>query len=161
MTERRVFLPLLILLTCAVTPSQANPLPHNFDRAAAAEMQGIAFLHLRLHPGTVELLDVKITPGRLKPGAEHPGERILLQVQSRGGSLLWEGTMADPRRRVVEGAEDEHGRRARQVVERAAPEVTARVPFFEEGQEIRVFRVSPGKEGAAHHTLLGTFRLGK
>ena len=124
-------------------------------------MQGIAFLHLRLHPGTVELLDVKITPGQLKPGPEHSGERILLQVQSPAGSLLWEGTIADPRRRVIEGAEDEHGRRARQVVERVAPEVVARVPFIEEGQEVRFFRVSPGKEGTAHNTLLGTFRLSK
>jgi hypothetical protein len=155
----RLLLALMVALAGAPLFTRAHPAPDDFGSAPALEMHGIVFLHLRLHPGTVELLELNITPGRLKPGAEHAGERILLQVESQSGSVLWQGTVEDPRLQVLEGAEDAHGKRARKVVERAAPEIMVRVPFFAEGQMVRVSRVSPGKGAPAHHKLLGTFRV--
>ena len=161
MTNVRVLLPLIVLFACAATPSRSNSLPTDPSLPAAAEAQGIAFLHLRLHPAKVELLGITITPGRLKPAPEHPGNRILLQVRSRAGDLLWEGTVEDPQVERIESAEDERGRRANKVVEHASREVTTRVPFFEEGQEVRIWRVAPGKDASAHQKLLGTFQLRK
>lgn len=95
----------------------------------------------------------------LKPTTERAGERILLQVESRNGNPLWESTIDDPRVQVFEAGEDERGRRARKFVEHASPEMMVRVPFFEEGQMVRVTRVSPGKGAPANQKVLGAFRI--
>ena len=125
-----------------------------------ARAASIAFLHLKLGPNSAELARFEITPGRLKPGVRHAGDRILLRVESAGGALLWEGTIDDPRTQIVEGS-DVHGRAVRKVIERPAPEVMARVPFFEQGQVVRVLRVTPAPAAQAHEQLLGTFELTK
>ncbi|HVF70083.1 MAG TPA: hypothetical protein VM940_00560 [Chthoniobacterales bacterium] len=150
---RHVVFPLLALLACLATRSHANPSP---------SPQAIAFLRLRIHANTAELLDATITPGHLKPGPEHAGDRLVLQVRSVVGELLWQSTLEDPRVQVLETSGDEHGRRDRKVVEHASREIRTRVPFFEEGQEIRVLRLSPGKaDTPVHEKLLGTFRVRK
>lgn len=121
--------------------------------------EGIAFLHLKFIRDHVELTGFRITPGRLKTGPRHAGERILLQVLSSDGLRLWEGTVPDPRVALVEGGQHEHGRPAGKVVERVTPELTVRVPFFDENQTVCVLRVSPGQGATAHQKVLGTFHL--
>lgn len=127
--------------------------------AAEPPSRGIAFLHLKLVGDGAELITFEVTPGRLKPGPQHGGERILLVVESATGTPLWRGTINDPRTQVVEHA-DEAGQLTRKVIERSAPEVMARVPFYEEGQVVRVTRVTP-HVGVAQEKVLGTFRLAK
>ena len=123
------------------------------------EAAGIVFLHLKFDRQNVALVDFKVTPGRLKPGVKHAGERILLQVRSSTGNLLWEGTTPDPRSELVEAGHHAHTKPVGKLVERATPEITARVPFFEETQTIEVFRVSPGQGAPAQQKRLGSFRL--
>ena len=45
------------------------------------------------------------------------------------------------------------------LVEEHDPEITLRVPFFENGQSIRVSRVTPAVSAAAHEKVLGTIQL--
>jgi hypothetical protein len=125
--------------------------------------RGIAFLHLKLLPGGAQLASFDVRPGRLKAGPAHAGERILLQVLSPAGVPLWEGTINDPQRQVVEHAHvhGDAGHRT-EIIERTAPDAIVRVPFFEEGQVVRVLRVTPAAASApAAQTLLGTFRLSR
>lgn len=124
------------------------------------EAAGIVFLHLKLHPNRAELLSSHVTPGRLKPGTRIAGERILLQVHSTSGALLWEGTMEDPRREIIERGHD-HAQHTPKIVERNVAEVMARVPFFAEAEAVRVSRVTPAPAAAAQEKLLGTFQLSK
>jgi hypothetical protein len=122
--------------------------------------KGIAFLHLKLRPNDAELLSFNVTPGRLKPGPQHAGARLLLEVHSPGGATLWQGTVDDPRTQVIEGSAPGGGH-SHKVIERSAPELMVRVPFFEDGQVVRVSRVTPAVAAAAHEKLLGTFRLAR
>ena len=157
MTRRRPFFLLIVSLIVAVSvlvsrPAIADqPLP---------DATGIAFLHLKLHPNRAELLSSHVTAGRLKPGTRIAGERILLQVHSTAGALLWEGTLEDPRREIIERGHD-HAQHAPKIVERNVAEVMARVPFFEDAQVVRVSRVTPAPAAAAHEKLLGTFHVTK
>ena len=132
-------------------------------RVAAAEpgpeATGIVFLHLKLLPDDAELITFEVTPGRLKPGPQHAGDRIMLVVQSATGTPLWRGSIDDPRTQVIEYL-DEQGQPSRKVIEQSAPEIMARVPFFENGQVVRVARVVAGA-AAANEKLLGTFRLAR
>jgi hypothetical protein len=122
--------------------------------------KGIAFLHLKVRANEAELVAFDVTPGRLKDGPRHAGARLLLEVQSQSGAPLWQGTVDDPRIQVIEGSAP-GGRHSHKVIERSAPELMVRVPFFEEGQLVRVSRVTPAVAAAAHEKLLGTFRLAK
>ncbi len=124
---------------------------------AAPEPTGIVFLHLRLLTNDAELISFEVTPGRLKPGPQHAGDRIMLVVQSAAGTPLWRGSFDDPRTQVIEYV-DEQGQPARKVIEQSAPEIMARVPFFENGQVVRVARAAAGA-AAANEKLLGTFQL--
>lgn len=125
------------------------------------DAQGIAFLQLRLSPSGAELISSTIRPGRLKPGARHAGERLLLQVFSTAGALLWEGTLDDPRRQVLEDPRGhaQGSKHEAKVIERTSAELMTRVPFFEDGQIVRVSRVTPAASDRAHEKLLGTFKI--
>ena len=138
-----------VLLIAAVLP----------PRLSAAEPTGIVFLHLKLLPDDAELISFEVTPGHLKPGPQHAGDRIMLVVQSAAGTPLWRGSIDDPRTQVIEYL-DEQGQPARKVIEQSAPEIMARVPFFENGQVVRVARAAAGAT-AANEKLLGTFRLAR
>lgn len=149
----------LLILSSIVAVSLAVGQPATAEQTPP-EASGIVFLHLKLHPNGAELLSSHVTPGRLKPGTRIAGERILLQVHSAAGALLWEGTMEDPRREFVEHGHN-HAQHAPKVIERHVAEVMARVPFFEERQAVRVSQVRPAPAAAAQEKLLGTFQLSK
>lgn len=153
MTPLRLHFSVVAALLLAVGPAAGEPLVQPSQTA-----KGIAFLHLKVRPNTAELIAFEVTPGRLKPGPQHAGGRLLLEVRSAGGTPLWQGTIDDPRTQVIEGP-DAHGRHSHKVVERSAPELMVRVPFFEEGQVVRVSRVTPAPAAAAHEKLLGVFPL--
>ena len=141
----------LLALSSANAAAQPEP---------AENAKGIAFLHLKLQANGAELVGFEVTPGRLKPGPQHAGERILLVVESAAGAPLWRGTIDDPRTEVIEHLEGTGEAASRKVIERSAPELMTRVPFFEEGQVVRISRVTPGV-AVASEKLLGTFRLVK
>jgi hypothetical protein len=152
-----IFLRILSLIV-AISVTLAPP---GIAETTLPEAAGIVFLHLKLHPNRAELLSSHVAPGRLKPATPIAGERILLQVHSTTGALLWEGTIEDPRREIIERGHD-HAQHPPKIVERNVAEVMARVPFFEEEQLVRVVRVTPAPAAAAaHEKLLGTFRLNK
>ena len=157
MTRRRSIFLLILSLIVAVSVTAGRPA---IAEQTPPEAAGIAFLHLKLHPNRAELLSSHVTPGRLKPGTRIAGERILLQVHSTAGALLWEGTIEDPRREIIERGHD-HAQHAPKIVERNVAEVMARVPFFEDAQVVRVSRVTPAPAAAAQEKLLGSFGVTK
>ena len=157
MTRRRSIFLLIVSLIVAVSALVGRPA---IAEQTSPDAAGIAFLHLKLHPNRAELLSSHVTPGRLKPGTRIAGERILLQVHSTAGALLWEGTIEDPRRERIERGHD-HAQHAPKIVERNVAEVMARVPFFEDAQVVRVSRVTPAPAAAAQEKLLGTFQLSR
>ena len=157
MTRRRSIFLLILRLIVAVSVLAGHPA---IAQQPSPDAAGIAFLHLKLHPNRAELLSSHVTPGRLKPGTRIAGERILLQVHSAAGALLWEGTIEDPRREVIERGHD-HAQHAPKIVERNVAEVMARVPFFEDAQVVRVSRVTPAPAAAAQEKLLGSFGVTK
>lgn len=160
MVQTRLALLLTFAALCVGSLTRAEP--HMQETIAAApEATGIAFLHLKLSPDGAELIRFEVTGGRLKPAPQHAGERLLLAVQTTSGAPLWQGTIVDPRTQVFEQI-DAQGLPTRKVIEQNAPEVMARVPFFEEGQVVRVTRVTPTSgPGVASEKLLGTFRLSR
>jgi hypothetical protein len=131
-------------------------------RALEAKPQGIVFAHLRFTPDRVEILKSHIAPGRLKPGAERRGERVLLQVLSADGRKLWEGSMANPDTEIFEGPEGSTGgRQETRVIRHSSREITVRVPFFFRDQMLRVLRVPTGEGAVAESKVLGVLQLPK
>ena len=157
-----LILAVLAICVCAGDVAAADPPGAITSRSgeAAPASPRIAFVHLRFTGDAVQLVDFKVVPGRFKPAPEPSGERILLQVVSSSGKPLWQGWINDPRTRIVESeAHDRGGRLAGKVITVANPEVTVRVPFFEEGQSIRVSRISPVKGADLNPTELGAVQL--
>ena len=151
--------PILTAIAAFLTVAAFLPLRISAaDSSPSPAPAGIVFLHLKLLPNSAELIGFEVTPGRLKPGPQHAGERILLVVESATGAPLWRGTIDDPRTEVIEHLGHGGVPSSRKVIERGAPELTTRVPFFENGQVVRISRVTPGV-AVANEKLLGTFRL--
>ena len=148
---RRVVLALLIGSALAVNSFAA-------DQEATSDTlpDRIAFVHLRIGQRSLEVLGTKITPGRLKPAAEHVGTRIALEVISVDGKPLWRGSIDDPALEKLEtaaGSDHKHIKAA--AVERENVETTIRVPFFEDRQTVRFSRVTPSSTSDATVTALG------
>jgi len=141
----------LIALLLDSGPLPAKPRP-------ASQTDQIAFVHLRFTGETVQLVSCKIVSGHLKPTSKPAGKRIGLRVVGADGSTQWETWIKDPHTRVLEVA-DSSGRLSAKVITVERPEITVRVPYFEMGQTLSVWRIP--QEGEAAATLLATLQLPK
>lgn len=126
--------------------------------AFADEAERIASLHLRFEGETVQLIGVKIAPGHLKPRLERKSETLLVEVISPSGRLMWSSRIGDPRTRIIEGP-DSSGTLRTRISARSAAEENVRVPLIEDGQSVRISRVSMGANGMPQFTALGTVKV--
>lgn len=152
----------LAAVTLASGPVSAEPPASKPPSPARAETdsQRIAFVHLRFAGALVELLDLKVVPGRFKTAPEPAGERLLLQVVGSSGKPLWEGWLNDPRTRVLEFSDSkEHSRRAGMAMSVPNAEVVVRVPFIEEGQALQIWSVAPAKGSGPYYQRLNSVQL--
>jgi hypothetical protein len=126
---------------------------------AATAQPRIAFVHLRFTADQVQLVDVRIVPGQFKPAPEPASERIALQVVGSSGKVLWQGWTEDPRTRVLEYERGNDRRLNGRAISVPTADTSVRVPFIEEGQTIRISRISPVPNAAATEKQLGTIQI--
>lgn len=123
---------------------------------AQAPPDAIGFVYLHLEDDAVTLERTAVQPGRLKPqrGLAHllrPG--LYYEAVGPGGTVLWEGWIADPRHHTAEWA-DEDGRLHALPERPGEAALVVRVPAGPDVRGLRLFAAEPVRDAAGKQTVV-------
>ncbi|HEY5912600.1 MAG TPA: hypothetical protein VJA21_18520 [Verrucomicrobiae bacterium] len=109
----------------------------------AEENNQILFLHLRLKGDAIALVSSAVKPGRLKtPVAPDKTGGLELELMSTNRAKLWSDVIHDPTVRRFEYEDpDRPGELKVKEVKVTEIEFTVRVPYHEDGGELKVYRL--------------------
>jgi hypothetical protein len=141
-------------------------LPFLFVAIAPAPLQGqgngeggILFLHMAMQGGTVRLVGSDVRPGTLKErAASLQSSRVIVEVLSANGTLLWSGSVPDPSVRRYEYEDPARpGTLVPVVVTREATEFSVRIPSLPDMDRVEFFRLEStgGAAGPVARRSLG------
>ena len=127
--------------------------------ALAADLEQMAFLHLRWQSNSISLLSSEVRTGRLKKSPTSLGA-LRVHLADAQGRSLWQSSMEDPRVRRYEypAGEDSKTLRTKTVTETRG-ECVIRVPVRSDAAEVLILSAatsrSPALAGISNPVLAG------
>ena len=101
------------------------------------------FLHLKLKPKNISLVNLTAAPGVVKPSRVSP-EGIQYEVISVAGESLWKGVVADPSERHFEFKHPAPaGKLNRKTIHVDEAEFSVRIPEFSAAKQIDFYLLKP------------------
>ncbi len=127
--------------------------------AFAADMEQMAFLHLRWQSNSISLLSSEVRTGRLKKSPTSLGA-LRVHLADAQGRSLWQSALEDPRVRRYEYPAEEDSKTLRtKTVTEASGECVIRVPVRPDAAEVLILSAasarSPALAGISNPVLAG------